>query len=105
MEKLVSDRCHNRKKLGRIRCLRKCIECLREGKPFPKHICYIPNELQYNVKSTVTKKLFKIPDKKSEKVAELQLEASKSIIVVSGNELCNDQGLWAQLLKVRSSLH
>jgi len=88
-----------RRRLARIRCVQECIECFRTSKSPPKALCFIPAVADYKVIKNFTAKLMKAPHKKCEKVSEVSFTIDQRI-VVSGEEVCNLEGQWAQVLKI-----
>ena len=90
-----------RRRLARIRCLQECISCLSKGKPLPECICYVPLELEYRCPSKTSIKLYASADTSKEVVKEVACTA-ESRFIVSGEELCNAQGKWLKVRKVRN---
>ncbi|KAK7484074.1 hypothetical protein BaRGS_00024686 [Batillaria attramentaria] len=90
-----------RRRLARIRCLQECIDCLHESKPLPESICYVPLELEYYPPSKTNIKLYACPNTSSEVVLSLACTIDTRIIV-SGEELCNGQGKWLKVKKVKA---
>ena len=100
MATILSESQQSRKNLGRIRCLKKCIEALNDVKSLPESLCYVPKEVKYLVKRSVTIKLNETQDTNCNKsIKKLEIEANSSIFV-SGFEFFNDQGLWGEFLRV-----
>ncbi|KAG2461844.1 HECD3 ligase, partial [Polypterus senegalus] len=117
--------------LGRIRFLNECIETFRNSKPPPEALCYVPKEVCYKVckdssstassaatsaassagscssagntlisvwesptNSLLTKKLFRF-----------NIEAKKgTCIKATGDQYCNNYGLWVKLNKEKQNL-
>ncbi|RUS83014.1 hypothetical protein EGW08_009202 [Elysia chlorotica] len=88
-----------RRKIARIRCLQDCIECLQMRKPFPDCLCYVPSQLEYKATCKTTFKLLEEPSKESKVVKEVAVTPS-TLLLVSGEDLCNDEGKWLRVLKV-----
>jgi len=107
-----------RKRLARIRCLDHCVTCLRECKPLPKSLCYVPKEVKYKVTKTTRIPLYRSPGPDNHELSSLIIfvpnihvvneDTTKSqnntdkypVLVTSGEEVCNSQGQWARFLKV-----
>ncbi|XP_076441534.1 E3 ubiquitin-protein ligase HECTD3-like [Babylonia areolata] len=89
-----------RRRLARIRCVQECIACLSEGKPLPESVCYVPLELEYRSPGKSTIKLYATPDSKATVVKEIAC-TTDSRFMVSGDELCNGQGKWLKVKKVK----
>lgn len=90
-----------RRRLARIRCLQECIDCLYDGIPLPDSICYVPLELEYFPPNKTNIKLYASPDTASEAVKVVAC-TSDSRFIVSGEELCNGQGKWLKVKKVKA---
>ncbi|KAK2156588.1 hypothetical protein LSH36_209g02031 [Paralvinella palmiformis] len=106
-----------RKRLARIRCLDHCVTCLRECKPLPKSLCYVPKEVKYKVTKTTRIPLYRSPGPDNHELSSLIIfvpnihvvneDTTKSqnntdkypVLVTSGEEVCNSQGQWARFLK------
>jgi len=87
-----------RKHLARIHCLRKCIECIQENKPFPEALAYCPSVLQYRSDKNIKVTVYSRPSKTSKPLQEFVCSA-EHIITVSGEEWCNSDGRWAHFIK------
>ncbi len=89
----------SRRRLARIRCLSECVDCLRNNKPFPLPLCYIPESIEYKTSKTTKLTLYDKPSTESNKLREIFLGKGDRFFV-SGEELCNSQGQWGKLKKV-----
>ena len=93
-----------RRRLGRIRCLQKCIDSVQHSLPLPSALCYVVGEMTYRVARGTRIKVYNDPMSQSKKqshcIADLTLNVADKI-TVKGEELCTSTGQWAQLLKVR----
>uniref|UniRef100_A0A0B6ZXH7 Uncharacterized protein n=1 Tax=Arion vulgaris TaxID=1028688 RepID=A0A0B6ZXH7_9EUPU len=89
-----------RRRIARIRCLQDCIKSLRNRKPFPECLCYIPSEIEYTVSVKSTWKLFAAPQKVAKIVKEISATTA-SRLVASGEDLCNSDGKWLRVLRVK----
>ncbi|XP_059151600.1 E3 ubiquitin-protein ligase HECTD3-like [Physella acuta] len=90
-----------RGRIARIRCLQDCITSLRQRKPFPDHLCYVPSELEYTTSCKTTWKLLSAPAKSAPVMHEMSATPS-SRLIVSGEDLCNADGKWLRVLKTRT---
>ena len=88
-----------RRKIARIRCLQDCINCLQTRKPFPDCLCYVPSQLEYTATCKTTFKFLEEPRKGSKVVKEVAVTPSTSLLV-SGEDLCTDEGKWLRVMKV-----
>ncbi|CAI9732140.1 E3 ubiquitin-protein ligase HECTD3-like isoform X2 [Octopus vulgaris] len=96
--------------LARIRCLNTCIQCLRQTRPLPDSLCYVPSQLEYRcVRSRIVDNdkspfcsvdIYTKPDLNSDKLPFSE-ELLLSRVVASGLEFCNSQGRWIKVLKVQ----
>ncbi|KAL8570039.1 hypothetical protein ACOMHN_036316 [Nucella lapillus] len=91
-----------RRRLAKIRCIQECISCLSDGKPLPESLCYVPLELEYRSPGKSTIKLYPTPDNKATVVKEVAC-TTDTWFMVSGEELCNGQGKWLKVRKVKAS--
>lgn len=88
-----------RRRIARIRCLQECIVSLRDRKPFPDCLCYIPSEIEYAASTKTSWKLFAEPQKTAKVVREISA-VNSSRLIASGEDLCNSDGKWLYVLKV-----
>ena len=88
-----------RRKIARIRCLQDCINSLQTRKPFPDCLCYVPSQLEYTVSSKTIFKFLEEPNKGAKVVKELAVTPS-TVLLVSGEDLCTNEGKWLRVLKV-----
>ena len=89
----------SRRRLARIRCIKDCVRSFKHCKPPPKPLCYVPSEVEYQGNQNTKVVVYKEPTKKSSKVTEIVFN-SETRVVVSGEELCNNEGEWGRVVKV-----
>ncbi|XP_028329338.1 E3 ubiquitin-protein ligase HECTD3 isoform X1 [Gouania willdenowi] len=113
--------------LGRVRFLNRCIESFKKSEPVPECLCYVPKEVCYKIckdssstssssgaaagGSSVGKTLvsvFENPNQSihSKKSSKYTLEPKKGTCIrTTGEEYCNNQGLWVKLDKEQLEEH
>ena len=101
MASLIGELSECRRRLARIRCVQDCVECFKLIKPLPQALCFIPAEVEYRLAKPTSLLLFQGPSKKSEKASEVPCSADTRVYV-SGEELCNAEGLWSKVIKVQN---
>ena len=90
-----------RKPLARLRCLKESLDCLRNNKPLPRALCYVPAEIEQVPIKNAKVAIYSLPSKSSKKLAEVMCTTEHRVFV-SGEELFNASGQWAKLIKVVS---
>ena len=88
-----------RRRIAKIRCLQDCLTSLKDKKPFPKCLCYVPSEIEYLSPGKTPWKLHEYPRKKAPILAEIPT-TSNSRLIASGEEVINNDGKWLKVIKV-----
>ena len=102
-----------RKRLACIRCVLETVNCVRDNKPLPKELCFIPKHVEYvitpdvcnsNRNSPLHFNVWSSPSKKDGKlVGRITVPEGKFktfSLIASGEEYADDSGDWIQITKV-----
>jgi len=89
-----------RRRIARIRCLQDCIQCFKSKRQLPECVCYVPSELNYTCNARSFIQVYKEPSTNSARIRDVT-GGVESSLVVSGEEMCNAEGKWLKLKKVR----
>ena len=90
-----------RRRIAKIRCLQDCLTSLKEKKPFPSCLCYVPSEVEYLTPNATTWTFLENPRRNAKVLHEFRA-SKESRLVASGEEFCNSDGKWLTVLKVVS---
>ncbi len=85
-----------RVRIGRIRCLTRTVQCMREGEPLPEPICFVPKEIHVEYEGEDTLSVFEEP-KDGAKVVEKLPSGKKTTFVCTGLPVFNVQGGWLKV--------
>lgn len=88
-----------RKPLARLRCLKECLESLKDNKPLPRTLCYVAAEVEYVPMKNASIAIYALPNKSSKKLADVMCTTEHRVFV-TGEELFSNDGQWARLTKV-----
>jgi hypothetical protein len=88
-----------RKPLARLRCLKECLDNLKDNKPLPRSLCYIAAEVEYIPVKNANVAVYSQPSKSSKKLADVMCTTEHRVFI-SGEELFTTDGQWAKLIKV-----
>lgn len=90
-----------RVRIGRIRCLTRTVQCMKEGKPLPEPICFVPREIRVEYEGEDELSVFEEP-KDGAKVTE-KLPGGKAVsFVCTGLPVFNAQGGWLKMTSPRN---
>ena len=92
-----------RKRLAKIRCLQDCILCLKEQRPLPECLSYVPSEIHYQCNARCFIQVYHEPDKDSKRIRDLT-GSSESKLVASGEQMCCSGAKWLKVKKVYMQL-
>lgn len=102
MENLNPNIPEARRKIARIRCLQDCIKSLQMNKPFPDCLCYVPSQLEYKASCKTIFKFLEEPNKSSKVIKEVAVTPS-TMLLVSGEDMCTNEGKWIKVFKINKT--
>ena len=99
-----------RKRLACIRCVLATVDCIKQNKPLPKELCFVPSTVEYvlspevysgKAKPSLHFNVWSAPTKKDGKlVGRINVGDCKDFsLTVYGEEFSNDTGDWIQITK------
>lgn len=86
-------------RLATIRCIKTCTKNIREGKPFPRSICYVPEYYKYKI-GLLEHSNIKVYESPEGKEIDSLSFTSHSILYVDGDEIYCRSGIYGKLIKV-----
>ena len=102
-----------RKRLASIRCVLDTVKCIKDNKPIPRELCFIPSSIEYVISSDVHNLKLKIPlhlnvwtspsKKDGRLIGRITINESKFkdfTLYACGEEYSNDAGDWIQVKQV-----